>query len=159
MRSTIRCTVCSSSITLLAFPDLAGGGLARARVVSTGGALFSIFGENDCFDPISLFTRRDAYQLGCVSWNKPHGQRVVCNFQSMRVWRQQLDPGGDIFFIFAVPLSSFCLLGMVCGSTSSTSRTWWIVINYSALRRICLYPVCICAYRVLLLLYVLLCWC
>ena len=39
MRATVRCAVCSSCLTLLAFPDSVGGGLGRARVVSLGGAL------------------------------------------------------------------------------------------------------------------------
>ena len=43
MRSTIRCTVCSSYLTLLAYPDSAGGGLGRARVVSRRGVLLSFF--------------------------------------------------------------------------------------------------------------------
>ena len=34
MRSTIRCAVCWSRLTLLVSPDSAGGGLSRTRVVS-----------------------------------------------------------------------------------------------------------------------------
>ena len=47
MRSTIRCAVCASCLTLLASPDSAGGGLGRARVVSLRGVLFSFFGQNN----------------------------------------------------------------------------------------------------------------
>ena len=57
MRSTIRCAVGLSCLTLLASPDSAGGGLGRARVVSLEGVLFSFFGQNSCSDPISLFVR------------------------------------------------------------------------------------------------------
>ena len=43
MRSTIRCGVCSTCLTVLVSPDSAGGGLSRARVVvSWRGVLFSL---------------------------------------------------------------------------------------------------------------------
>ena len=50
MRSTIRCAVCSSCLTLLASPDSAWGGLGRARVFSRRGVLFSSFFQYNCSD-------------------------------------------------------------------------------------------------------------
>ena len=45
MRSTIRCGVCSTCLTILVSPDSAGGDLDRTRVVSLRGSLF-VFSSN-----------------------------------------------------------------------------------------------------------------
>ena len=72
MRSTIWCVVCSACLTLLASPDSAGGGLGRARVVSSRGVLFSVFFQNSS-DLKRPSGRVDAYQYEC----KDVGIRVV----------------------------------------------------------------------------------
>ena len=62
MRSTIRCAVCSSCLTVLASPDSAGGGIDRARVVSARCAVFIFFKITVPISAIYSYVGIDTYQ-------------------------------------------------------------------------------------------------
>ena len=89
MRSTIRCAVCSSCLTLLASLGSAGGGLGHARVVSRQGLLLAFFLQNSCSDFKRLFVRVGTYQYDSTCTKKINwvGQQVgvlsLCEFRSM----------------------------------------------------------------------------
>ena len=104
MRSTIRCAVYSSCLTLLASPDSSGGGLGRARVVSRRQVLFSLFVQNSCFDPICLFVRIDAYQFGYMSGN---GQSRL---KSLKVRGREFNSQGALLFFRSTVFSFFLVM-------------------------------------------------
>ena len=88
MRSTSRCAVCWTRVTLLAPPDPASGGLGRARRVQSGAyVLKSDVWSNGLKFPINT-TFKDTFQSACFrkDCHNSHTVRVSCDLRWLGRW-------------------------------------------------------------------------
>ena len=122
MRSTTRCGVCLSCLTLLVSPDSAGDGLGRARVVSRRDVLFFFVFQNKISDLKSLLVRIDPYQPECkyvTNWVvKQVALFPCCAFQV-----DVSNPGKP--FCFGAPW--FSLFFFAWHNPVALRRTWYII--------------------------------
>ena len=148
MRSTIRCGVCSTCLTLLVSSDSAGGGLGRARVVSLRGVLFSFFGKNI---PTSyLYVYSQIHTGTCINliyfmqenggWSK---FLVACTPGEHEV--EGSIPGVLYFFwwVYRLLFHVFLLGIVVCVNRVYLDLIDYNYTLYTAVRRTSI-PVCIC---------------
>ena len=139
MRFTSRCVASSSCLILLAFPDSAGGGLDRARVVPRAGSAVLVFSQNNCSDTSSVYSSAytqisSAYQFTVLYGRSEHRRNLGSSGGTVALFPFAMSGRGFeskkalVRFFFRVPIVFtlfFCLAPCVVSqpTINSSSRT------------------------------------